>query len=236
MSAELAQAIIAEAGKIGIDPVDLAEMISYETAGTFRKDMPGPKDRHGVPRSGLIQWGTDERKQYGVPEDMNIPGQMEAVGRYLVDRGVKPGMGRMDIYSAINAGRVGLYNRSDAHNGGAPGTVADKVNNQMAGHRKKAEALFGGIGSPQGTPATPQMAPQGILAAPAPQSAPAGLLAPANGGVAPAQQPAQGILGGGGMSPEEIAALMAPPKPLQHLQVFPNPPRKAGSAFRGYRA
>ncbi len=49
----------------------------------------------------------------------------------------------LDIYSAINAGGVGRYGASDAHNGGAPGTVADKVNNQMAGHRQKALALIG---------------------------------------------------------------------------------------------
>jgi hypothetical protein len=91
-------------------------------------------------------------------------------------------------------------------------------------------------GGTQGAPPAPQMAPQGILAAPAPQNAPTGLLAPASGNVAPAQQPAQGILGGGGMSPEEIEAFMAPPKPLQHLQVFPTRPKQAGSAFRGYRA
>jgi hypothetical protein len=52
----------------------------------------------------------------------------------------------LDVYSAINAGRVGRYNASDANNGGAPGTVRDKVNSQMAGHRKKAEALLGSEG------------------------------------------------------------------------------------------
>jgi flagellar protein FlgJ len=51
-------------------------------------------------------------------------------------------MGILDIYSAINAGGVGRYDRSDAAAGGAPGTVADKVNTQMAGHRAKALAMF----------------------------------------------------------------------------------------------
>jgi hypothetical protein len=235
MSAELAQAIAATAGKLGIDPIDLATAISYETAGTFDPWKAGPTTKWGQHR-GLIQWGEPQRQKYGVTEDMPVPAQVEAAGRYLTDAGVQPGMGLMDIYSAINAGRVGLYNRSDAHAGGAPGTVADKVNNQMAGHRKKAEALFGGIAGPQSAPPASQMAPQGILAAPAPQNAPTGLLAPASGNVASAQQPAQGILGGGGMSPEDIAALMAPPPPLQHLQVFPTRPKQAGSAFRGYRA
>jgi hypothetical protein len=52
-------------------------------------------------------------------------------------------MGLLDIYSTINAGRPGLYGRSDAANGGAPGTVADKVAT-MAGHRLRANALLGG--------------------------------------------------------------------------------------------
>jgi hypothetical protein len=218
---ELAQAIQATAGKLGIDPIDLATAISYETAGTFDPWKAGPTTKWGQHR-GLIQWGEPQRQKYGVTEDMPVPAQVEAAGRYLTDAGVQPGMGLMDIYSAINAGRVGLYNRSDAHNGGAPGTVADKVNNQMAGHRKKAEALFGGIGGPQGAPPIAQTPPQGILAAPTPQNAPTGLLAPGNANVAP---PQQGILGGGGMSPEDIAALMAPPKPIQHIPIQMARPR-----------
>jgi hypothetical protein len=89
------------------------------------------------------------------------------------------------------------------------------------------------MGGPQGVPPVAQTPPQGILAAPAPQNAPTGLLAPGNANVAPAQQP-QGILGGG-MSPEEVAEMMAPPKPLQHLQI-PMARRKAGLSFGGYRS
>ena len=236
---ELANAIVATASKLGIDPADLATAISYETAGTFRPDMPGPKDSYGTPRAGLIQWGTDERKQYGVPEDMNVPGQMEAVGRYLTDRGVRPGMGMMDIYSAINAGRVGLYNRSDANNGGAPGTVADKVNNQMGAHRVKAQNLLGATSTPitginqnpvgQSAPAhipqipgTNQNPAQGILAqAPAPQ----GLLhAPGEySGAFPdpnaAKPEAGGILGGYVPQGGGQQMPLTPMKPLEHLPI-----------------
>ena len=54
------------------------------------------------------------------------------------------GWGLLDLYSAVNAGKVGRYNASDANNGGAPGTVADKVNSQMGAHRAKATAFLGG--------------------------------------------------------------------------------------------
>ncbi len=163
----MAQAIAATAQRIGVNPLDLATAISYETAGTFDPQKAGPVTQWGQ-HKGLIQWGEPQAKQYGVGPDTTVPQQMEAVGRYLVDRGVKPGHGLMDIYSAINAGGVGLYNRSDANNGGAPGTVADKVNYQMSGHRAKAEKLLAGMtGAAASAPSAPQATPQ-AQPAPAP--------------------------------------------------------------------
>lgn len=134
------------AESLGIDPVDLATAISYETAGTFDPTKAGPTTQWGQHR-GLIQFGEPQAQQYGV--DWNDPvgsqlGADGAVAKYLRDTGVQPGMGLLDIYSAINAGGVGRYDRSDANNGGAPGTVADKVRDQMAGHRAKAMDMFGG--------------------------------------------------------------------------------------------
>ena len=144
---DLRQGILATAQSLGIDPIDLGTAISYETAGTFDPTKAGPTTQWGQHR-GLIQFGEPQAKQYGV--DWNDPigsqlGENGAVARYLRGAGVKPGMGMMDIYSAINAGSVGRYGASDANNGGAPGTVADKVNGQMAGHREKAMALLGNI-------------------------------------------------------------------------------------------
>lgn len=131
---------------LGVDPIDLATAISYETAGTFDPTKTGPTTQWGQHR-GLIQFGEPQAQKYGV--DWNNPigsqlGANGAVANYLRDTGVQPGMGLLDIYSAINAGGVGRYNRSDANNGGAPGTVRDKVEQQMADHRAKALALFGG--------------------------------------------------------------------------------------------
>jgi hypothetical protein len=220
---ELASAIVSTANKIGVNPLDLATAISYETGGTFDPWQAGPTTKWGQHR-GLIQWGEPQAKQYGVTQDMPVPAQVEAAGKYLVDRGVKPGMGLLDIYSAINAGGVGLYNRTDAHAGGAPGTVADKVNNQMGGHRKKAEALLGGLLQ------APQASPSGVVAPPQ-QAAPqqlAGLLAP--------QEQASG--GSGLLSFESGGQQQSPMpqmKPLEHLPIYFAPPKKAGFAFKGYR-
>lgn len=163
--ADLRTAIINEAARLGISPVDLATVISYETAGTFDPAKSGPTTQWGQHR-GLIQWGEPQAAKYGV--DFNDPvKQMESVSRYLVDAGVRPGMGILDVYSAINAGRVGRYNASDANNGGAPGTVRDKVEKQMGGHREKAMALLGGEFAPQATAQAPSVFGAPMPAAPA---------------------------------------------------------------------
>ena len=178
-SGDLTSGIKATADALGIDPVDLATAISYETAGTFDPMKKGPTTKWGR-HKGLIQFGEPQARQYGVDWNNPIGSQLGpdgAVARYLRDTGVKPGMGLLDIYSAINAGGVGRYNRSDAHAGGAPGTVADKVRDQMAGHRAKALAMFGGgsapamaASQPDGTQIMPVSAPVNQqMAAPQPQ-------------------------------------------------------------------
>lgn len=170
----IATGIVETAQALGIDPVDLATTISYETGGTFDPTKSGPTTKWGTHR-GLIQFGEPQAKQFGVNWDDPVGSQLGAngaVANYLRSRGVKPGMGLLDLYSTINAGSPGLYNRSDAAAGGAPGTVQDKVATQMAGHRAKAQALL-----------TP------YLSANAAPDAPAGLMA-----YAPAGAPQAGAL------------------------------------------
>lgn len=153
---DLRSGILSTAQALGINPLDLATAISYETAGTFDPTKAGPTTQWGQHR-GLIQFGEPQAKKYGVDWANPVASQLGpqgAVANYLRDTGVRPGMGLLDIYSAINAGGVGRYNRSDANNGGAPGTVRDKVEKQMAGHRQKALALLGAIDQPQQTIST----------------------------------------------------------------------------------
>lgn len=200
MSNELRNAIIATSQSLGINPLDLATAISYETAGTFDPVKRGPTTQWGQHR-GLIQFGEPQAEKYGV--DWNNPvgsqlGENGAVAKYLRDAGVKPGMGLLDIYSAINAGHVGKYNASDANNGGAPGTVRDKVNDQMSGHRSKAAALLGGdFSAPQ-----PQQQSAPVLGSMAPSSpAPAATPSPVPGAVA--------IASGQQSTPADIFGMMA---------------------------
>lgn len=151
--------IIETAQAIGADPLDLATAISYETGGTFNPTKAGPTTQYGQHR-GFIQFGEPQARQHGVDWSNPIGSQLGAngaVANYFRSSGFKPGMSGLDLYSTINAGSPGRYNASDANNGGAPGSVADKWNNQMAGHRAKAQALLGsGSSHIQNMPYKPQ--------------------------------------------------------------------------------
>jgi hypothetical protein len=174
---DLRAGIIETAAALGMDPLDLATIISYETGGTFDPQQPGPTTQWGQHR-GLIQFGEPQARQYGVDWSDPAGSQLGADGaivRYYRENGWQPGMGMLDAYSIVNAGAPGRYNASDANNGGAPGSVRDKVEGQMAGHRERAMALLGAsagqssqgnaLAAPQGQPVLTQNA----LAAPEPE-------------------------------------------------------------------
>lgn len=166
--------LIAGAQKYGLNPIDVATAISYETGGKFDPLIKGPTTQWGS-HEGLIQFGDPQGAKYGAEfgqgADAAWRSQLNpdsgAVWSYLNDTGVKPGMGLPEIYSAINAGGVGRMGASDANNGGAPGTVADKVAG-MGDHRANAAQFLGGTWSPtegnvtvstQGQPAAPSQVP-----------------------------------------------------------------------------
>lgn len=153
MTEDLRSAIEKHAKRIGANPADFATIISYETGGTFDPWKKGPTTKWGT-HIGFIQMGDPQRKEFGYTEGKSVDELIGASADYLVANGYKPGMGLMDMYSTVNAGAPGRFNRSDYGNGGAPGTVADKVNYQMEGHKRKAVALLGGTYVPNIT--TPQ--------------------------------------------------------------------------------
>lgn len=142
---EIAQGIRDTAARLGMDPLDLATIISYETAGTFDPTKAGPTTKWGQHR-GLIQFGEPQAEQYGVDWSDPVNSQLGAGGaveNYFTASGWRPGMGMLDAYSIVNAGGPGRYNASDTAAGGAPGTVRDKVEQQMDGHRRNAARLLG---------------------------------------------------------------------------------------------
>ncbi|MBE7196595.1 MAG: hypothetical protein INR70_02160 [Parafilimonas terrae] len=133
------QALIASAQRLGLSPVEWGGIIHYES-GADPSRWGGSGGRH----VGLIQFGPNEQKQFGVTGRESFQDQLGKAEAFLASRGYKPGMGVMNAYSTINAGSPGRFNASDAGNGGMPGTVADKVNSQFAPHYAWANKFLGG--------------------------------------------------------------------------------------------
>lgn len=164
MASDIAAGIRRTARNLGIDPSDLGTSMSYETGGKLDPNMwGGAGGRH----LGLIQFGPEEQDKYGVKPGMPIDQHFSAVENFLRDRGVKPGMGLLDLYSTINAGRPGRYNASDENNGGAPGTVSDKVASMVA-HRAAANKLLAANPDDPNSPQAPTVPSPTAAVTPAP--------------------------------------------------------------------
>jgi hypothetical protein len=143
--ADIRQLILETAQDLGVSPVDLATVMSYETGGTMNPMQVGSiRTRFGTHR-GFIQFGEPQAQQYGV--DFSSPeaavhsqlGRGKAVSRYLKNAGVRPGTNLLGLEAAINGGNVGATNAVD--NGT---TVIQKVSSQMGSHQRKAQALMSG--------------------------------------------------------------------------------------------
>lgn len=119
------------ADELDLDPVEVAAVMSYETAGTFSPTIKGGK---GGNYMGLIQFGKAERKKYGITESSTPEQWSGAILNFMRDRGFKKGMSLLDFYSTINAGSPGRYNASD----GPGNTVRGHVNKLLSEHKGKA--------------------------------------------------------------------------------------------------
>lgn len=134
------------AGRLGVKPADLAAAISYETGGTFDPNKWGGKGGNYL---GLIQFGPEEQRKYGVRPGMTFEQQMPAVEAFLRDRGVKPGMGISEIYRTINGGNPNAnLNASDGN-----GTIAEHIDRIKRAHYGNADKFLGGTGQVRDDPA-----------------------------------------------------------------------------------
>lgn len=161
---DIASGIYSTAKALGINPIDLATAISYETSGTFDPLSQGLETQYGQHR-GFIQFGEPQANQYGVsfetrPQAISTQlGPGAGIYQYLKAVGVKPGMGLKQIYSAINTGGVNNFDMTDERAGGMPGTVAEKVAG-MGPHRKNAEKFMELAMQNQPLNAVPLLGPQ----------------------------------------------------------------------------
>ena len=104
---EKAESIARVANQIGVDPNDLAAVISFETAGTFSPSVKNPKSS----ATGLIQFmsgtGGTKGKYYGMSRDqfssLSFDEQMQYVKKYFQERGFNGKKKRdvADTYTAV---------------------------------------------------------------------------------------------------------------------------------------
>ena len=139
-----ARALIAAAQKLGVSPLDLATIISFETGGTF---SPSKWGGAGGNYMGLIQFGPNERKAYGASPNQSFEEQVTGpVVRYFQDRFGKVGMktqgaSLLDLYTTVLAGNP----RANRNARDSFGTSPTSGVARMGPHRQKAiQTFFGG--------------------------------------------------------------------------------------------
>lgn len=140
-----AGAVATAAANLGVNPRDLAAVISYETGGKMDPSQWGGKGNNYL---GLIQFGPEERAKYGVRPGMTFAEQMPAVEAYLRDRGLKPGMDVAQMYSIINTGSLMANGQPAWAKSDGNGTVADHVVRIQKEHFAAADKFLAGT---QGT-------------------------------------------------------------------------------------
>lgn len=99
-----AVALVKAAQRLGLDPIEFASLMSWESGGTLNPNVFGGD---GNAYKGIIQFSPDNQRTYGTSGQQSIAQQIPAVERYLKDRGFQPG--KHDIrhaYSAVLAGQA----------------------------------------------------------------------------------------------------------------------------------
>lgn len=130
------------AGELGVDPIDLATIIGFETGGTYD---PGIVGGEGNNYEGLIQMGEAERNTYGFTPGMTFEEQLRGpVLNYFKDRFAKAGMSTQgasleDLYTTVIAGNPGANRDAKDSNG----TSARSGVSLMGPHRQVAIQRFG---------------------------------------------------------------------------------------------
>ena len=120
------------ADQLGLDPVEVAAVFSFESGGTFDPNKWGGD---GGKYLGLIQFGQAEQAKYGIRPGSTPDEWATAILAFMRDRKFQPGMGIEDFYSTILTGSPGNYDRRDSN-----GTsVRNAVPRILGDHRENAE-------------------------------------------------------------------------------------------------
>jgi hypothetical protein len=94
-------AIIQGAKRLGLDPYEFGAFLSLESGMNMDPNIVGGA---GGRHKGLIQFGANEQRMYGITGQQTRAGQMPKVLQYFSDRGYKPGMGIARAYATVLGG------------------------------------------------------------------------------------------------------------------------------------
>ena len=94
-------AIIEGSRKLGLDPYEFGGFLSLESGVNMDPNIVGGA---GGRHKGLIQFGSNEQKLYGIAGPQTRASQMPKVLQYFQDRGFKPGMGIDRAYATVLGG------------------------------------------------------------------------------------------------------------------------------------
>jgi hypothetical protein len=94
-------AIFRGAQQLGLHPYEFGGFLSLESGPNMDPNIVGGA---GGRHRGLIQFGQNEQKLYGISGPQTRAGQMPAVLKYFEDRGFKPGMGIGRAYATVLGG------------------------------------------------------------------------------------------------------------------------------------
>lgn len=160
------------ANALGLDAGEVAAVMSFETAGTLDPNLYGGD---GGRYLGLIQFGPEEQRTYGIAKNATPEQWSSAILRFMKDRGFKPGMGIEDFYSTILTGGPGRYDAKDSN-----GTsVRNAIPRILGEHGPKARAwLAQAIETVDPGPSTASVAPSVNAAGTAPTAPQTGPFAP----------------------------------------------------------
>jgi len=137
---EAVSAILDTSLELGVSPLHLTALMSYETGGLSNPNIQGGKNNQ---HKGAIQFGPNERATYGYRDGMTLAEQVRGpVKAYLLDRGVRPGHGLAELYSIVNAGSLKngqpRWNASDGN-----GDIRSHVARIEQEHLPRAQQLLG---------------------------------------------------------------------------------------------
>jgi hypothetical protein len=139
-----AKAMVDAADKLGISVLDLAGIIGFETGGTY---SPSKRGGEGGKFLGLVQFGPEEQKQFGVTAGQSFAQQMQSVVKFFQTRFAAvgkdtAGASLLDLYKTVLAGNPNASGTAKDAFGTSPLSGVNKI---ALEHRAAAlKKFFGG--------------------------------------------------------------------------------------------